>query len=250
MSRSRWEVVYDDVRGRIERAELRDGDQVPGELHLAELHQVSRNTVRTALMRLEQEGLITAGRGRLGRTVRTYAPLTWSLTAYERGTRRDDPTRGVDDWSAGVKEQGREPHQEVTVSIELAPPHVSEWLQLEPGAMVVRRSRRRTVDNRPYQLSTSWFPERIARDTPLMEQRDVAMPGGILAAIGHPQRRLRDEITVRMPTPDESRLLELSVGTPVCQHVRIGYGADDVPVRVMQTIAPGDRNRLVYELEV
>lgn len=39
----------------------------------------------------------------------------------------------------------------------------------------------------PYQLADNYFPEDIARDTPLMEPRSVSAPGGILAAIGHRQ---------------------------------------------------------------
>ena len=89
----------------------------------------------------------------------------------------------------------------------------------------------------------------VAEGTPLMQDGDVAMPGGILAAIGHPQLHVRDEITVRMPDPEESARLDLPLGTPVAEHVRIGYG-ESGPVRVMVTIAPGDRHRLVYELEV
>jgi DNA-binding GntR family transcriptional regulator len=59
-----------------------------------------------------------------------------------------------------------------------------------------------------------------------------------------------DEITVRMPTPEETELLKLPPGTPVGEIVRIGYGKDDRPVRVMVTIAPGDRHLLVYDQDV
>lgn len=155
----------------------------------------------------------------------------------------------MDDWSTAIKEAGREPEQIVTVSTEAASEEVASWLQLAPGEQVVRRVRMRTVDGQPFQLASSYFPSSIALGTPLMEERDVSMPGGILHAIGHPQQRIRDEITIRMPAPEESEQLALPPGTPVAQHVRIGYG-EDGPVRVMVTIAPGDRHVLVYEMEV
>jgi len=53
-----------------------------------------------------------------------------------------------------------------------------------------------------------------------------------------------------MPTPTEADQLELPMGTPVGQHVRIGIGTDDRPVRVMVTVFPGDRQVLAYELSV
>ncbi|MBB6001348.1 GntR family transcriptional regulator [Streptomonospora salina] len=211
---------------------------------------MSRQTVRAALTKLQQEGLITRGRGSRGRQVRDRRPLWWKLSEFERGSRRDDGEKGHDDWAAGVTDQGREPRQVVSVSIEAAVPEISAALELSDGSLVVRRQRVRYVDGLPFQLSTSWFPEDIARDTPLMEKRDVAVAGGILRSIGHPQIWGRDVITVRMPTPAEANQLDLPMGTPVGQHSRTGYGEDGAPVRHMITVFPGDRHCLVYELEL
>jgi len=245
-----WEAVYTALRARIDEGDLGPGVRVPGELDLAAEHGVSRATVRQALQRLQQEGVITEGKGRRGRTVRAASPLRWNLTKFEARGRRDDQDTGMDDWSACVQDEGRTPRQIVTVSITPAPAAVARWLDIPVGELAVRRHRRRLVDDVPFQLATSWFPEAIARNSPLMEERDVVMPGGILAAIGHPQRLVRDEITVRMPTPTEADQLELPMGTPVGQHVRIGIGTDDRPVRVMITVFPGDRQILAYELTV
>ncbi|MFD7590688.1 GntR family transcriptional regulator [Kitasatospora sp. NPDC059811] len=249
-TRALWQVVYDDLRSRIDQGSLQKGAQVPGEIALSEQHGVSRSTVRSALLRLEQEGLITAGKGRLGRTVREDEPLMWNLHAFERANRRDDPATGMDDWARGVADQGRTPHQEIKPSLEMAEPSVGKWLQVEAGTPVVRRSRRRTVDGRPWQLSDSWFPEWAKETVLLTHVEDLVLPGGALAHLGHPQVRTRDEIRVRMPSPTEAQHLEIPVGTPVMEHVRIGFGSDDIPVRAMVTVAPGDRTTLVYELEV
>jgi GntR family transcriptional regulator len=245
-----WEVIYHYLRGRIDSGELSPGDSIPTELDLAAAHKVSRHTVRHALQRLQQDGVITEGQGRRGRTVRAHRPLRWDLTVFEGRDRRDDPGIGVDDWAAAVIDQGRTPRQIVTVSVTRAPLQVCHWLGLGAADLAVRRHRRRLVDDVPYQIATSWFPEHIARDSPLMDERDVVMPGGILAAIGHPQRRALDEITIRMPTPTETDQLQLPMGSPVGQHVRVGIGSDDHPVRVMITVFPGDRQILTYQLAI
>jgi GntR family transcriptional regulator len=57
----------------------------------------------------------------------------------------------------------------------------------------------------------------------------------------------RDQITTRMPTPEEAQTLDLGAGVPVLAYVRTCY-AKDRPVRLTETILAGDRNRLVYEL--
>ncbi|WP_106403771.1 GntR family transcriptional regulator [Actinocorallia populi] len=248
--RTKWRGVYNDLHRQIERGELSPGDQIPGEFELADTHKVSRSTVRTALIHLQQEGLITSGRGSLGRQVRERRPMWWNLASFENGDRRDDPQTGMDEWAAGVLEQGRVPKQEVAVSIQAAPPEIASRLDIEPEGLAVRRQRVRFVDDVPYQLSTSWFPEHIARGTALMEQRDLAMPGGVLRSIGHPQVRVRDEISVRMPTPAEVDQLDLGMGMPVGQHIRTGYDAKGHALRVMVTVFPGDRQFLVYDLEV
>jgi DNA-binding GntR family transcriptional regulator len=66
---------------------------------------------------------------------------------------------------------------------------------------------------------------------------------------GHPQARYRDEIALRMPTEADASILELPPGTPVAEVTRTGYPQDGTTLRVMVTIAPGDRNPLVYETD-
>lgn len=245
-----WEELYNELRRQITIGVLPPGASVPRELQLAEEHSLSRTTVRQALARLQADGLITQGQGRLGRKVRDQRPLEWNLHRFERGERRDDASTGMDDWAAAVKEQGRTPRQDVRVAIEAPPATVCMALELADGEMAVRRTRIRYVDNVPYQLSTSWFPESLARGTLLMEERDVAVPGGILRHIGCPQVSIRDQIIIRMPSPAEADQLDIPTGTPVGEHHRTGYGEDGQPVRHMITVFAGDKHFLVYELEI
>lgn len=245
-----WRTVYFDLRQRIEDGALPAGSGIDTEQELIERHQVSRNVVRQALLQLQQDGLITRGQGRRGRKVRNPHPLAWRLHSFEHGERRDDSNTGQDDWAAGVSSEGRAPRQEVEATVEAASPAVASALELPSRALVVRRSRVRYVDDEPYQLSSSYFPQQIAEGTLLMEQGDVAVNGGILRHIGHPQARVRDQISIRMPTPEEARRLDIPEGTPVGQHERTGYDGEGIPIRYMVTVFAGDRHFLIYELDV
>ncbi|MEU9356221.1 GntR family transcriptional regulator [Streptomyces griseoloalbus] len=238
--------IADHLREQIRNGELQPGAPLPTSRELAEEYGVTTKTVTAGIDLLKVEGLVVGERGGR-RRVRADRPITWNLTAFERGKRRD--SRAMDDWSAAIKMAGRTPAQIVTVESGEASRKVAEWLEITPGDPVVIRTRTRTVDDRPFQLSTSWFPGTIAVGTLLEQEGDVAVPGGILRAIGHPQLHVRDEISIRMPTPEETERLSLPPGTPVAEHLRIGYG-QDAPVRAMLTIAPGDRHVLVYELDV
>ncbi|MET9097401.1 GntR family transcriptional regulator [Streptomyces cyaneofuscatus] len=239
-------AIADDLRDQIRDGSLTPGQALPTSRELAELYGVTYKTVGAGIDILKAEGLVVGEQGGR-RRVRADRAIVWNLTAFERGSRRDSSTG--DDWSTAIRDAGRDPAQHVTVHRDTADDRIARWLNIQPGTPVVRRVRLRTVDGEPYQLATSTFPEDVAAGSPLMEERDVSLPGGILASIGHPQVRIRDEITIRMPQPEESEALKLPPGTPVAEHVRIGYG-DSRPVRVMVTIAPGDRHKLVYEMEV
>jgi DNA-binding GntR family transcriptional regulator len=90
-SRRRYEVaprgtyvqIANRVRQLIQRGELPPGAMVPSELSLAELHGVSRGTVRSALALLSDEGLIEVVPGQ-GRRVVGSSDVHQPSTAWER----------------------------------------------------------------------------------------------------------------------------------------------------------------------
>src|SRR5260370_11006594 len=165
-------------------------------------HSVSRQSVRLVVARLQQDGLISEGRGRLGRTVREYAPLRWNLHTFERGERRDDPVLGVDEWKADMLDQGvQNPRLEISVRIQPVPARIAAALLLEPGDMVLCRRRRRLADDVPVAVADTWVREDIARMeiaglAPLLSEDDVTLSGGIFLALGFVTTELDDEITV------------------------------------------------------
>ena len=76
-------------------------------------------------------------------------------------------------------------------------------------------------------------------------------PGGIYARIEDAGRRLgrfTEEVTARMPTPDEAKALRLANGTPVLALVRVAYDVDDHPVEVCDTVMSANHFLLSYEL--
>ena len=260
-SRTRWETVYNDLRGMIDRGDLKPGDQVPPELTLAKQYGYSRNTVRSALTRLEQDGLITPGSGSLGRTVRKRDLITFNLSRFELGAYSDDPVNRVDQWEADAQAEGWTTRQVVAGVTELpAPVDVARYLRCAPGTRLIRRRRLRFVsrDGQPEMaamVADTWTPLDIARMeidgvAPLLSDSNVVYPGGIYRALGFRQVRFCDEIQVRMPTTEETTLLRLSVGTPVGQHARIGIDQSGRRVRVLISVWAGDRQRLMYELDV
>lgn len=261
MADTRWQAVYNDLRGQIDRGELGPGDQVTAELELGARYGFSRSTIRVALSRLEQDGLITAGAGSLGRHVRRRELIKWNLTRFELGAYADDPVNQVDQWQADAHSEGWDSRQVVSEVSELsAPEEIARYLGVKPGTRLVRRRRLRYVSKpgvpeRLAMIADTWTPLSIARlkidgVAPLLQPTNVVYPGGIYRALGFRQVQFRDEIQVRMPTPEESDLLHVQPGTPVGQHARVGVDTTGRRVRVLVSVFAGDRQRLRYDLAV
>jgi GntR family transcriptional regulator len=111
---------------------------------------------------------------------------------------------------------------------------------------VVRRHVR-YIDGKPAIISDDYFDERIVQGTELAEPEDTTREN-ILAETGYEQVYDIDEIITRMPTPAEVGRLNISAGTPVAEHIRTGYTADNRPVRVMVSVVPGDTLILQYAI--
>jgi GntR family transcriptional regulator len=62
--------------------------------------------------------------------------------------------------------------------------------------------------------------------------------------------RSEDDIRVRMPTPEETRMLSLPPGVPVFRVLRTVYDAEGRPVEAQDTIAAADRHTFRYEVDM
>lgn len=130
------EQIADKLRQLIEDGELQPGAQVPTEEALAEQLDVSRNTTRQALQRLEREGLIRSRGGRGGRVVREAKKLTWNML------------EDVDDlWAAGVK--GEIVHASERDAIRLG---------VRPGDPVIVRRQMVMIDGKLREIADYEIP--------------------------------------------------------------------------------------------
>ncbi len=250
---SNAESLAQQIASRL-REQIADGTYGPGALlpsepDLAHEHNVSRQTARTALQILEQEGLATV-RPRRGRIVRSRARLRWHLSEFEHPTHTTSTTSTTSDaWEADIENQGHDPtRQDLDVRTIAPPAEIAARLNLNPATdrCVVRR-RVRYIDGRPGIISDDYFDEQIVRGTELAEPEDTTREN-ILAEAGYEQTYDIDEIVSRMPTPEETQRLRIPRATPIIEHTRTGYTAEDKPVRVMISVIPGDLLILQYKI--
>jgi DNA-binding GntR family transcriptional regulator len=235
-----------DLRTLIQEGSLGPGALLPSEPELAREYNVSRQTARSALQALEREGLVVV-RPRRGRIVRSTQRLRWHLSEFERPDHTVLSTS--DAWETDIEDQSHDPtRQDLQVERITPPDRIASRLNLDPKTDVcVVRRHVRYIDGKPAIISDDYFDERIVQGTELAESEDTTREN-ILADAGYEQVYDIDEIITRMPTPAEVERLSIPAGTPVAEHIRTGYTAEDRPVRVMVSIVPGDALILQYTI--
>lgn len=241
-----YKQIADHLREAVARGRLREGDQLPSEARLMSHYGVARMTVRNALRLLQEEGLITAEHGR-GVYVRARPPVR--RLASDRFA-REHRKEGKAAFIIESEQASAVPLVDMLkVTEEPASGDIADRLCIDDEAPVVMRSRRYSLDDRPVEMAVSYIPADLARGTPIAESNSG--PGGIYARLeeqGHTLERFTEEVTARMPTPEESRMLALSPGVPVFRLVRTAYATDGRVVEVCDTVMAADAYLLAYEL--
>jgi GntR family transcriptional regulator len=245
--RAVYRQIADQLRDAINNGELAPGERLPSERDLMETYSAARGTVRQAVAILRAEGLIETEHGRGGFVRRRPAV---QRVAHDRFLRRHRAV-GKAAYQVEMEAAGRTPEVEI---LELgrgtvAPPDVARRLELEPEAPVLVRRRRYLADGFPMETATSYVPWSLAHGTQMTEPNTG--PGGIYARIeeaGYRLERFAEEVTARMPSPEEVKALRLMPGVPVIGVVRTAYDSNGQPVEVCDTVMAADRYVLTYEL--
>jgi GntR family transcriptional regulator len=240
--------IADELRQMILSGELPPGAKLPSERRLAQSYGAARNTARQAIAILQSEGLVEAEHGR-GVFVRRRPPLR--RLRHDRYARRYREA-GKAPFRAEVEAQGRQARVEVReIGPVPAPVWVAERLGLNEGSRVLVRKNRYLADDEPIELANTYIPWAIAEGTALLNA--VPAPGGIyacLASLGHELTRLQEDVSARMPLPEEVRLLRLARGVPVIELIHTSFDQDGQPIEVTHSVLPSDRNVLSLELPV
>jgi GntR family transcriptional regulator len=219
--------VEKSLRARIASGEWMPGQQIPIEDQLCATYGVSRITVRQAVANLVNQGLIVVERGR-GRFVRDS-----SVVARERS---------VTSFTTELEEMGLKAgsvvlERSVTTADEAL---VTEPLQLEPGAPVVRWKRLRTGDGEPMGLQTSVLP--LAR-FPGLEEVDLeglSLYAVLYQSYGLLPEKAIDTFTVGSLDARDAQLLKLQPGSPAFRVERLTL-ASDGPFEYTRSVMRGDR---------
>jgi len=223
----RYHQIYLVLREQLAEGRFDPDKPLPGEIELAERFGVSRVTLRAALDRLADDGLIERHRGR--GTFPRPIPAPTPARAPIAGLLENILAMGL-----------RTTVRLVDLATIPAPPDVAEALEIEAAAPVQKAIRVRSYRNAPLSHIVTFVPDAIAQAF------------GRKELTSKPMLTLLEESGVKVSTADQTLsakladhavapLLEVELGSPLLAVTRVVYDEDQRPVQLLRGLYRPDR---------
>ncbi len=212
---------------------------LPTEEALVRRFGVSRITVRRAMERLVQDGLIHRVPGR-GTFVNAVPPREFRIE------RNPADLMGFEE---DIRRLGFVPETRVLRREWLSPPaDVAEALGIAPGTEVMRLYRRGTIGSRPLWIEDRYIVRAVASR---LRPRDLTVPS-LLATLARVQGLSVDSARVRIAargaSREEARLLSLRPGAPVLV-AEFAVRAGGRPAQFVRARFRSDRYAFAFTIE-
>lgn len=201
--------------------------RLPSERELADQFQVSRITVRQALLELARDGSIYT---RMGKGTFVAEPKI------------DQQLRALTGFSQDVRARGEKPASQVLEArVMQAPMEAAAALRILPNAEVILLSRLRLADNVPLAIETAYLPFKLF---PTLLTHDFAVES--LYAVLESEYGLglvqaEQSIEAALADAREIELLDLAPPAAVLRMQRVTLSNGDIPVEYVLSVYRGDR---------
>ena len=188
----------------ILKQEIEDGiysgvEPMQGEIGLAERFDVSRITIRKAMVRLTSEGLVERQRGR-GTFVR------------DRGKRSSPVMASLSGSIENLVALGLQTDVDlIDLTYAIAPPCICAAMAMPEGTTMQRAIRVRSLDGVPFSHLTTWLPENIGRSFTADELRGKPLLR-LIERAGHRIAKAEQSISAKLASPDVAQLLQIEPG--------------------------------------
>jgi len=212
------------LRELIEQPAYRNGEFLPKEVDIAHHLGIARNTVRHAIGKLVNEGLLVRKKG-----------VGTKVAAKRISTR-------LDSWWSFTKEMQARGMQVVNYGLEVQPitanEEIADALQIKEGTKIICLSRLRGTANGPHLLSISWFHPRLKMtgqeqfSKPLYEMLEEDF--GVTVSVS------REEISAISAEEALAEKLGVEVGEPILFRSRTFCDTDGRVVEYNKVYYQGD----------
>jgi GntR family transcriptional regulator len=219
------------LRRTVER-ELPPGAPIPSERELAERYAVSRLTVRSAIGKLVEEGLLTRVRGKGTFTASRRMDLQLYLMSFTDDMRR----------------RGLVPTTEVLgTDLAVPPAPAATALGLGDGEPAYRLMRLRRADGVPLAVERGWYHPGVLPGLPDLDLTD-SLYAQLARAYGIRLDHAWQTVWAESADRETARLLGLRAGNPLLVFRRVSRCAGR-PVEDMTSWYRGDQYQVTMQLD-
>jgi GntR family transcriptional regulator len=242
--------VAAELKHRIDRGDYAAGQRLPSEREITDELQVSRATVRGALLRLQAENMIDIiPRG--GAFVRS--PSTKVLV----GPNNPSVASGLELKRAGSFIRAMEAQGRKTLvrfiepsSIHPAGEELAAKMGISPDTNVLRRYRVHLVERVPYRILDSYYLASLLGDLLGKDEGYIPLFKWLREHTGLQAARAFERINVRMPSAEEAILLNISRAQPVVDMDRWVWADDNTLFEYSHIIANAALHEYTYSYDI
>lgn len=224
-----WIQAVDSLRDQVTSGALRAGMRLPPERELCQRLGISRVTLRKALSRLVEEGVVRSSHGR-----------GW----YIAGGERNEWPNSLESFSETAARMGLVPSS-LVLEASSTPASIddAETLAIAPGTSVFRLGRVRMLNDVPIAIDSSLIPFSLIPAVDAVDFRTESLYETLVGA-GLELAHAETTIEARPATDDVAQHLGVRVGEPTLVMHQLVRTRSERPILASTIRYAGDRYRL------
>ena len=235
--------IVEELQKRILQGYYAAGQRLPSEREIADELNVSRVTVRTALLRLQAENLldIVPRGGAFVRSVSTKAIIASGPELKQSGS-----------FIRAMERQGRQTLVRFIDPSSIIPTGgaIGAKMEVDPGTKVLRRYRLHLVDRVPYRIVDSYYLASLLGDLLGKDEGYIPLFKWLREHTGLRAARVVEGFNCRMPSAEEATLLNISRGQPVVDMDRWVWADDNTLFEYTHIVANAALHEFSYSYDL
>lgn len=238
------ERIANELAHEINDGVYEAGETLPTIVDLMERFDLGRSTVRQALEKLAQMGLVYAGYtdGKRGMIVRDRTRVPYYATD---GTKAREGKR--DCFRHAAERSGKKASSEFELRWCIPDEEIRQRLGTSEHEMTVARISKQLLNGQPWSYEMSFYPHDLAKETGVDTPKDI--PEGAylkLAEKGYPPTSHVEEVMDSSADHEMAKILSIPVGSPVVVHYLTGATSERL-LFVSRWVRLGRQVRMIWE---
>jgi DNA-binding GntR family transcriptional regulator len=235
--------IVEELQKRILQGFYVAGQRLPSEREIAEELNVSRVTIRAALLRLQAENIldVVPRGGAFVRSTGAKAIIASGPELKQSGS-----------FIRAMEQQGRQTLVRFIEPSSIIPAgnEIGAKMNIDPSISILRRYRIHLVDRVPYRILDSYYLASLLGDLLGKDEGYIPLFKWLREHTGVRAAHARERLNCRMPSAEEASLLNISRGQPVIDMDRWVWGNDKTLFEYTHVVANGALHEFAYSYDI